>query len=125
MRELNRLQRGAQVILAASLLFVCASAVALGHAQVVPGIVAGGLLGLVNLVWLVAGARRLIGHSPRRPVLQMAAAARLAGMAALFGALLIWGHLNPVGVVVGYGLFPFATAAAGFYALRPAPARSG
>jgi hypothetical protein len=55
----------------------------------------------------------------------MAAATRLAGMAALFGALLIWGHLNPIGVVVGYGLFPFAMAAAGFYALRPAPARSG
>jgi hypothetical protein len=54
----------------------------------------------------------------------MAAATRLAGMAALFGALLIWGHLNPVGVVVGYGLFPFAMAAAGFYALGPAPART-
>jgi hypothetical protein len=113
------------VILAASLLLAGALAVALGHPQLVPGLVAGGLLGLANLAWLVAGARRLIGHAPRRPVLQMAAATRLAGMAALFGALLIWGHLNPIGVVVGYGLFPFAMAAAGFYALGPAPARSG
>ncbi len=121
MRELQRLQRGAQAIHAAALILVGGAAVAVGHGDLLSGLAAGGLLGLLNLRWLVGTARRLSGASVSVRRLQAAGLLRLALLGTLLGVLLTWGHVHPIGAVIGYGLFPLSAAAAGYYALRARP----
>ncbi len=121
MAELRRLQRGAQGALAASLLIAAGLALLSGHAEVVPGLAAGGFVGLVNLTVLLGSARRLQGIVVSPRLLQVSAHFRLLIVGVLLGVLLIFGHVHPVGAVIGYGLFPLSAAAAGFYALRARP----
>lgn len=125
MGELQRLQRGAQAIHAAALILAAGVAVAVGHADLVSGLAAGGVLGLFNLRWLVGTARRLIGAPVSVRMLQSAGVLRLFLLGSLLGALLIWGRVHPIGAVIGYGLFPLSAAAAGFYALRSRPQVAG
>jgi len=123
MSELRSFQREARVALvvavgAASLLMLLAH-----HPEVISGIVAGGLVGLANLSLLVGTTRHLPAGVGGR-VLLGAGALRYASMGLLLGILLIAGHVHPVGAVVGYGLFPFAAAAAGWHRLGSALGRS-
>jgi len=116
--ELQSLQRQARRILLGTLLLLAAIALVAGHAELVPALAAGGLLGAANLAWLVGPAQRLPAAVATPRLLQAVAAVRLMGMGILMGALLVWGHVHPVGVIVGYGCFPLALAAAGFAVLR-------
>ncbi|GAC1478577.1 MAG: hypothetical protein PVSMB9_01190 [Candidatus Dormibacteria bacterium] len=112
--ELRRFQFRAGGILAASVAVLAAVLFLLGHGSAVPGLLAGGLLGLANLTWMVSSATRLLGQAASAKSIQAVAMVRFLMVAALLGAILIFGHVNPVTAVVGYGLFPVAAAAAGW-----------
>jgi hypothetical protein len=117
MNDLRRFQRMVTGMLAGGLLVVGAPMVAMGNPRLAFGLVAGGLLGLVNLAWLVGTIGRLstAGLSTRR--LQLAGMVRFLAVALMFGALLVFGGAHPIGTVIGYGLFPLAAVAAGFIVL--------
>ncbi len=118
MSELKSLQRVAGRILVSALLVLAAIALVAGHPELVPALAGGGLLGAANLAWLVSPAQRLSGAAFTPRMLQAVAAVRLMGMGILMGILLTWGHVHPVGVIIGYACFPLALAAAGFAVLR-------
>lgn len=122
MSDLRTFQREAELALVAGLGAATVLTLLAGHPEVINGIVAGGLVGLANLVVLVATARRLPAGVGGRG-LQAAGTIRYAGMGLLLGVLLIVGHVHPVGAVIGYALFPVATAAAGWHWLA-SPRRS-
>ena len=121
MSDLRRFEVTASMVLLAFLLLVGAGLVAAGHPRAVAGLVAGGLLGLANMVWMVGTARRFLGHSPTARMLQIAAAIRFLTIAVLLGVVLIVSRVDPVGAVIGYGCFPIAAAVAGWRILRAQP----
>ncbi len=109
------------MILAASLLIVIGASLLMGRRELISGVIAGGLLGLVNIRWLVATARRAVGMPVTLGLFQVGAMLRVLAVGGLLGVVLIWGHVHPVGAVIGYGLFPLAASAAAARVLR-APA---
>jgi hypothetical protein len=109
------------VVLLAFLVVVGAVLAALGHPRAIGGLIAGGLLGLANMVWMVGTAKRFIGHAPTARMLQVAAAFRFLTIAVLLGVLLVVSRVDPVGAVIGYGCFPIAAAVAGWRILRTPP----
>jgi hypothetical protein len=123
MSELRSFQREAGLALLVGLGGAGALAVLFQHPEVVSGIVAGGLVGLANLVWLVGTLRHLSPGVGLR-VLRAAGTVRYASIGVLLGVVLIVGHVHPVGAIIGYGMFPMAAAAAGWHRLGPT-ARSG
>ena len=125
MSDLRRFQVTASLVLLGFLALIGAGFLAAGHPRALGGLVAGGLLGLANMVWMVGTAKRLIGHAPTVRMLQLAAAIRFLTIALLFGALLIVSRVDPVGTVVGYGCFPIAAAVAGWRILRAQPGVTG
>src|SRR5437899_9794734 len=94
---------------------------AVGHPRAIAGLVAGGMLGLANMVWMVGTAKRFLGHAPTARMLQVAAAVRFLTIAILLGVVLIVSRVDPVGAVIGYGCFPIAAAVAGWRILRAEP----
>jgi hypothetical protein len=122
MSELRRFEAMAALILGSFLLVVAIVLLATGHPRMVAGLVAGGLVGLANLVWMVGTASRLMGRTPSLRLLQATAAIRFLTVATLFGAVLIISRVDAVGAVIGYGCFPIAGAVAGWRLLRtPSP----
>jgi hypothetical protein len=119
--DLRRFEVMASLILVAFLLVVAGGLIALGHPRAVAGLVAGGLLGLTNMVWMVGTARRFVGYAPTARMLQVAAAIRFLTIAVLLGVVLIVSRVDPVGAVIGYGCFPIAAAVAGWRILRAQP----
>src|SRR3982075_590985 len=109
------------MVLLAFLLVIAGVLVAAGHPRALAGLVAGGLLGLANMVWMVGTARRFLGHAPTARMLQVAAAIRFLTIAVLLGLVLIVSRVDPVGAVIGYGCFPIAAAVAGWRILRAQP----
>lgn len=122
MSNLRSFQREAGLALIASLGAATLLTLLARHPELITGIVGGGLVGLANLVLLVGTARRMPAGVGMRG-LQAAGAVRYASMGLLLGILLIAGRVNPVGAVIGYALFPVATAAAGWHWLA-SPRRS-
>lgn len=118
MSELRRFEAMAALILGSFLLVVAIVLLATGHPRMVAGLVAGGLVGLANLVWMVGTARRLIGRTPSLRLLQATAGIRFLTVATLFGAVLIISRVDVVGAVIGYGCFPIAGAVAGWRLMR-------
>jgi hypothetical protein len=116
--DLRRFEVTASLVLVAFLLVVGGGLIAVGHPRAVAGLVAGGLLGLGNMVWMVGTARRFLGHAPTARMLQIAAAMRFLTIAVLLGVVLIVSRVDPVGAVIGYGCFPIAAAVAGWRILR-------
>ena len=112
--ELRQFQFRAGAILAASVAVLAAILFLVGHGSAIPGLLAGGFLGLANLTWMVSSATRLMGRVTSAKSIQAVAMVRFLMVAALLGAILILGHVNPVAAVAGYGLFPVAAAAAGW-----------
>ena len=121
MSDLRRFEVTASLVLVAFLLVVAGALIAAGHPRAVAGLVAGGLLGLANMVWMVGTARRFLGHTPTARMLQIAAAIRFLTIAVLLGVVLIVSRVDPVGAVIGYGCFPIAAAVAGWRILRDQP----
>ena len=121
MSDLRRFEVMASLVLVAFLLVVAAGLIALGHSRAVAGLVAGGLLGLANMVWMVGTAKRFVGFAPTARMLQVAAAIRFLTIAVLLGVVLIVSRVDPVGAVIGYGCFPIAAAVAGWRILRAQP----
>lgn len=121
MSDLRRFEMTASLVLVAFLLVIGAGLFAAGHPRAVAGLVAGGLLGLGNMVWMVATAKRFVGSAPTARMLQLAAAIRFLTIAVLLGAVLIVSRVDPVGAVIGYGCFPIAAAVAGWRLLRVHP----
>ena len=121
MGELRRFELMTSVVLLALLCLVAAAMLAIGHPRAIAGLVAGGLLGLANMVWMVGTARRLLGHAPTARVLQLAAAIRFLTIAVLLGVVLIVSRVDPVGAAIGYGCFPIASAVAGSLIMRARP----
>jgi hypothetical protein len=119
--DLRRFEMMASLILVAFLLVVAGGLIAVGHPRAVAGLVAGGLLGLTNMVWMVGTARRFVGYAPTARMLQVAAAIRFLTIAVLLGVVLIVSRVDPVGAVIGYGCFPIAAAVAGWRILRAQP----
>jgi hypothetical protein len=119
--DLRRFEITASVVLLAFLLVIGGALVAAGHPRAVAGLVAGGLLGLANMVWMVGTAKRFLGHAPTARMLQVAAAIRFLTIAVLLGVVLIVSRVDPVGAVIGYGCFPIAAAVAGWRILRAQP----
>jgi ATP synthase I chain len=119
--ELRRFELMTSVVLLALLCLVAAAMLAIGHPGAIAGLVAGGLLGLANMVWMVGTARRLLGHAPTARVLQLAAAIRFLTIAVLLGVVLIVSRVDPVGAAIGYGCFPIASAIAGWLIMRARP----
>jgi len=119
--DLRRFEVTASLVLVALLLVVGGGLIALGHPRAVAGLVAGGLLGLANMVWMVGTARRFVGVAPTARMLQVAAAFRFLTIAILLGLVLIVSRVDPVGAVIGYGCFPIAAAVAGWRILRVQP----
>lgn len=114
MGELRRFELMTSVVLLAFLCVVAAVMLALGHPRTIGGLVAGGLLGLANMVWMVGTARRFLGHEPTARMLQLAAAIRFVTIALLLGVVLIVSRVDPVGAAIGYFCFPIAGALAGW-----------
>ena len=121
MSDLRRFEVMASLVLVAFLLVVAGGLIAVGHARAVAGLVAGGLLGLANMVWMVGTAKRFVGFAPTARMLQVAAAIRFLTIAVLLGVVLIVSRVDPVGAVIGYGCFPIAAAVAGWRILRAQP----
>jgi ATP synthase I chain len=119
--DLRRFEVTASLVLVAFLLVVGGGLIAAGHPRAVAGLVAGGLLGLANMVWMVATARGFVGLAPTARMLQVAAAIRFLTIAVLLGLVLIISRVDPVGAVIGYGCFPIAAAVAGWRILRVHP----
>jgi hypothetical protein len=119
--DLRRFEVTASLVLLGFLLVIGAALSVAGHPRAVAGLVAGGLLGLANMVWMVGTARRFLGHSPTARMLQIAAAIRFLTIAVLLGVVLIVSRVDPVGAVIGYGCFPIAAAVAGWRILRAQP----
>src|ERR1700716_1294500 len=118
MSELRRFEAMAALILGSFLLVVAIVLLATGHPRMVAGLVAGGLVGLANLAWMLGTARRLMGRTPSLRLLQATAAIRFLTVATLFGAVLIISRVDVVGAVIGYGCFPIAGAVAGWRLMR-------
>lgn len=118
MSELRRFEVTAALVLLVFLVVIGTALVAVGHPRAVAGLVAGGLLGLANMAWMVGTAKRFLGHTPTARMLQIAAAIRFLTIAALLGVVLIVSRVDPVGAVIGYGCFPIAAAVAGWRLLR-------
>ena len=121
MSDLRRFEVMASLVLVAFLLVVAGGLIAVGHSRAVAGLVAGGLLGLTNMVWMVGTAKRFVGFAPTARMLQVAAAIRFLTIAVLLGLVLIVSRVDPVGAVIGYGCFPIAAAVAGWRILRAQP----
>ena len=121
MTDLRRFEVTASMVLLAFLLVIAGVLVAAGHPRALAGLVAGGLLGLANMVWMVGTAKRFLGHAPTARMLQVAAAIRFLTIAVLLGVVLIVSRVDPVGAVIGYGCFPIAAAVAGWRILRTQP----
>jgi len=119
--DLRRFEVTASLVLLGFLLVIGAALSVAGHPRAVAGLVAGGLLGLANMVWMVGTARRFLGHSPTARMLQIAAGIRFLTIAVLLGVVLIVSRVDPVGAVIGYGCFPIAAAVAGWRILRAQP----
>jgi hypothetical protein len=119
--DLRRFEVTASLVLLAFLVLVGAALLAAGHPRALGGLVAGGLLGLANMVWMVGTAKRFVGHAPTARMLQVAAAIRFLTIAVLLGVVLIVSRVDPVGAVIGYGCFPIAAALAGWRILRAQP----
>jgi len=119
--DLRRFEVMASLVLVAFLLVVAGGLIAVGHSRAVAGLVAGGLLGLANMVWMVGTAKRFVGFAPTARMLQVAAAIRFLTIAVLLGVVLIVSRVDPVGAVIGYGCFPIAAAVAGWRILRAQP----
>jgi ATP synthase I subunit len=119
--DLRRFEVTASLVLLAILCVVGGALLALGHPRAIAGLVAGGLLGLANMVWMVGTAKRFLGHAPTARMLQLAAAIRFLTIAVLLGVVLIVSRVDPVGAVIGYGCFPIAAAVAGWRILRAQP----
>jgi hypothetical protein len=119
--ELRRFELTTSVVLLAFLCVVAAAMVAIGHPRAIAGLVAGGLLGLANMVWMVGTARRFLGHAPTARMLQLAAAIRFLTIAVLLGVVLIVSRVDPVGAAIGYFCFPIAAAVAGWRMMRARP----
>lgn len=118
MSELRRFEVTAALVLLGFLVVIGTALVAVGHPRAVGGLVAGGLLGLANMAWMVGTAKRFLRHTPTARMLQIAAAIRFLTIAALLGVVLIVSRVDPVGAVIGYGCFPIAAAVAGWRLLR-------
>ena len=73
MSDLRRFEVTASMVLLAFLLVIGGALVAAGHPRALAGLVAGGLLGLANMVWMVGTAKRFLGHAPTARMLQVAA----------------------------------------------------
>ena len=121
MSDLRRFEVTASMVLLAFLLVIGGALVAVGHPRALAGLVAGGLLGLANMVWMVGTAKRFLGHAPTARMLQVAAAFRFLTIAVLLGVVLIVTRVDPVGAIIGYGCFPIAAAVAGWRILRTQP----
>ena len=121
MSDLRRFELTASLVLLAILFVVAGALLAIGHPRAIAGLVAGGLLGLANMVWMVGTAKRFLGHAPTARMLQVAAAIRFLTIAVLLGVVLIVSRVDPVGAVIGYGCFPIAAAVAGWRILRAQP----
>ena len=121
MDELRRFELMTAVVLLAFLGILGAAMLAVGHPRAIAGLVAGGLLGLANMVWMVGTARRFLGHAPTARMLQLAAAIRFLTIAALLGVVLIVSRVDPVGAAIGYFCFPIAGAVAGWRMMRARP----
>jgi len=119
--DLRRFEVMASLVLVAFLVVVAGGLIAVGHPRAVAGLVAGGLLGLTNMVWMVGTAKRFVGYAPTARMLQVAAAIRFLTIAVLLGVVLIVSRVDPVGAVIGYGCFPIAAAVAGWRILRAQP----
>ena len=124
MSDLRRFEVTASLVLLVFLVLVGAGLLAVGHPRALGGLVAGGLLGLANMVWMVGAAKRFVGRAPTARMLQGAAAIRFLTIAVLLGLVLIVSRVDPVGAVIGYGCFPIATAVAGWRVLRAQPGMS-
>ncbi len=122
--ELRRFQLRAGVMLAAALGALSVLLVLVGYRSAVSGLLAGGLLGLANLTWMVSSATRLMAQAISARGVQAVAFVRFLVVAVLLGLILIIGHVNPIGAVIGYGLFPIAAAAAGWRFLGRSPVPS-
>jgi hypothetical protein len=118
MNELRRFEAMAALTLCLFLFVVALGLLATGHPRMVVGLIAGALVGLANLAWMVGTARRLIGRTPSLRLLQATAAIRFFTVAILFGAVLIISRVDVVGAVIGYGCFPIAAAVAGWRLFR-------
>ena len=79
MSDLRRFEVMASLVLVAFLLVVAGGLIAVGHPRAVAGLLAGGLLGLTNMVWMVGTAKRFVGFAPTARMLQVAAAIRGPG----------------------------------------------
>jgi hypothetical protein len=119
--DLRRFEVTASLVLVAFLLIVAGGLIVVGHPRAVAGLIAGGLLGLANMVWMVGTAKRFVGFAPTARMLQVAAAIRFLTIAVLLGVVLIVSRVDPVGAVIGYGCFPIAATVAGWRILRIQP----
>lgn len=121
MNELRRFEAMTALVLCAFLLVVGMLMLTTGHPRMLGGLLAGALVGMTNLAWMVGTARRMVGRTPSLRQLQATAAIRFLAVAALFGAILVIGRVDAVGAVIGYGCFPIAGAVAGWRLMRGRP----
>jgi hypothetical protein len=119
--DLRRFEITASLVLLGFLVIVGAALLVAGHPRALGGLVAGGLLGLANMAWMVGTAKRFVRFSPTARMLQVAAAIRFLTIAVLLGVVLIVSRVDPVGAVIGYSCFPIAAAVAGWRILRAQP----
>ncbi len=117
MQELRRFQREATLLDALAIVAISGVVLLLQQGRIVTGIVAGGLLGMANLAWMVGSAERLMRAQVGTRAHAVTAFIRFVAVGALLGAVLVFGRVHPVGAVIGYGLFPVTAALAGWHAM--------
>jgi hypothetical protein len=115
MSELRRFEWTTSLIVCLLCFLLAVAFVVIGHWRSVGGLIAGSLLGIANMAWMVGTARHLLGHVPTARMLQIAAGIRFLTVACLFGIILIVSRVDPIGAVIGYCCFPLAAAAAGWW----------
>jgi hypothetical protein len=85
------------------------------------GVLAGGLLGVVNFWWLsgqALAACAAVTGAARRDVWVLLAALRLMVVAALCAVLFVTGWIHPVALLVGLTVLPCALIARGLHVAR-------
>jgi len=112
--DLGRLQRSATFFIVSFALLASLVLLITAHYGWIPSLISGAFVALVNLVWLIAPARRFVEAGRVVSGLRLTALLRYGGIGALLGFVLILGRAHAIAALVGYSLLPLSLMAAGY-----------
>lgn len=123
----RRIARWTLLVIAGLISVIAGLLVALGRAQAIPGLVAGGGLAAVDVLLLVRGLSRF-GRASRSlgaGALTGALLSRFAVVGSLMGLLMAARSLAPVAVIAGFLTLPVGLVSVGLASIRRKPGAGG